>query len=149
MDDKEMEGDVISIDVIDPVGADDLVTIEEGSRRGTGSPIPVSDTNVTLKTGNIVAQVFKLIAEIRDREYWNLEDKEIKSLNKTCPKILPKIISEHSGIISCVLSVLGIIVKRLKMESAENESERPIETLSEDIPTVESDTGGLTGSRSE
>lgn len=143
MDKNEVEADVIDIECIDTVINDDIIVIPEEISRDnseySNTAIPVS-SDTTLKTGNIIGQFFNLISQARNRDYWKLEDKEIQSLNKTCPKILPKVLSEHAGIISCVLGIFGIIIKRLKLEREEipdpeievtnNESEKPIESNS-------------------
>ena len=125
MDNEKVEDDVVAIDRIDATGIADVVPIED-SRSGTYDQTPKIPDDSGLRTGNIIGQVFNLIAQVRDRDYWRLNPNEITSLNKTCPKILPKIIAEHHGIISCVLAIVGIIVKRIKLERDEVESERPV-----------------------
>lgn len=119
MDKEEVEENVIDIDVIDIIDHNDVNVISEEIERtdpeylGTG--IEVSD-NKALKTGNLIAQFFNLVSQFRNKEYWKLDEKETKSLNKVCPKILPNIISEHSGLVTCILNLLSIIIKRVKME---------------------------------
>lgn len=153
MDNQEMENDVVDIGAIDVIGIDDAVAIKdaEGGAYSTNDEI---SGHGSIKTGDILAQVFGLISQMRDRDYWNLNDSEIQKLNKICPKILPSIIQEHSGVISCVLSVIGLFVKRIKMENSEvpdipmdvefNEHVR--EQVGEQVDTEQESTG-LTGNR--
>lgn len=152
MDENAVEKDVVNIDILDPVGGNDVVIIPEGISREdpryAGKPISVSDSN-PLGTGNILKQVFNLIAQIRSREYWNLDEKEIKSLNKTCPNILPRTLVKNSGLIGCVLSVLGIIVKRLKLERQDAPVNREPEMDDSIDPSNETEQKGLTGGRTE
>lgn len=118
MDKETVEKDVVDIDILDPIGDNSVVVIPSDKARNdpdyTGKPVPISDS--PLGTGNILKQVFNLIAQIRSKDYWNLDEIEIKSLNKTCPKILPKTVIQHSGLIGCILKILGIVIKRLKLE---------------------------------
>lgn len=151
MDNETVEKDVVDIDFIDPIGGDDVVILKTGredSGEGEYPPIQISNDNL-LGTGNILSQFFNVIAQIREKEFWKLDDPEIKSLNNTCPKILPKVLQENGGIIKCVLSLLGIIIKRLKMErrdaaevaAKEPELDSTIDPSDEQI--------GLTGGRND
>lgn len=121
MDETNEKENLIDIDFIEPIDNSNIIVLPDTEeRRGNteGSPIPVSDPN-TLGTGNIISQIFKIIADIKQKTYWKLDDSEIKSLNNTCPKILPAVLKENAGLVSCVLSLLGIVLKRIKMERKE------------------------------
>ena len=149
MDKETVEESLVNIDIIDPVGGDDVVVIpDEEPRTGkTGdsesyNAIPV---NKSLGTGNLISKVFDFIAQIREKTYWKLNKEEVDSLNNTCPKILPEIIRKHQGVISCVLSLMGIIIKRIKLEREDlPEPEMPLS------PDEKIDQGedSLTGGRS-
>ena len=158
MDKEPVEEDVIDIESIDIIDTDNVVVLTdktEGTRETRDSEI--SDDS-RLKTGSIIAQFFNLFAQIREKEFWQLNTSEINSLNKTCPKILPKIVSDHSGIIGCALSLLGIIVKRIKLEKEdalnykEPELDSSIDVSTEIYPKHNNDeiieTASLTGARS-
>lgn len=121
MDETNEKENLIDIDFIEPIDNSNIIVLpdtEEKRGNTDGSPIPVSDPN-TLGTGNIISQIFKIIADIKQKTYWKLDDSEIKSLNNTCPKILPAVLKENAGLVSCVLSLLGIVLKRIKMERKE------------------------------
>ena len=148
MDEKPVEEVVIDIDRIDIVDADNVVVLKdktEGTRSDRDPEIP---DDSRLRTGNIIAQFFNLIAQMREKEFWQLNTSEINSLNKTCPKILPKVVSEHSGIIGCILSLLGIFIKRIKLEKelSEDSSSCEISVPHNDDEIVEK--ASLTGARS-
>jgi hypothetical protein len=149
MDEKTVEEDIVDIDLIDPVGRDDVVIIPDEEPRtretaGSGSynAIPV---NKSLGTGNLISKVFDFIAQIREKTYWKLNKEEVNSLNNTCPKILPDIIKKHQGVISCVLSLMGIIIKRIKLEREDSPDPEP---LSPD-EIIEPGEDSLVGGRSE
>ena len=147
MDKESVEKDVIDIDILDPVDNDNVVAIKDETRAaenyGTSS---IPDVK-SLKTGNIIAQLFNIFADLRDKTFWKLNDTEINSLNNTCPKILPKIVQEHSGIIGCVLSLLSIIVKRIKLE--QQDTDEPLQSNATSSSEKESsqDSLSLTGER--
>ena len=149
MDEEKSQDAVIGIDRIDPVGGDVPVIIEDTTTAGdTGnadSAEPFSES-VTLKTGNLLSKVFNLIAQFREKDYWELNTTEINSLNKTCPKILPAQIVKHAGIIGCVLSLIGIILKRIKLEREDKEVDETPQLITED-EYLKPETG-LTGGRS-
>lgn len=145
MDSEIKEEDVNDIDSLEPIDSSNVVVLTdetERSREYTDSSVSGTDK---LKTGNILAQFFNLIAQIREQEFWRLNTSEINSLNKTCPKILPEIISEHAGIIGCALSILGIIVKRIKLEKELIPDTSSSEIVHDNNESTEKT--GLTGSR--
>lgn len=150
MVEEEVEANVIDIERIDTIDHSDVVVIPDEVTRDdpsyTGNAIPVSNDPQQLKTGNIISQIFKLIAQARSKDFWKLENNEVASLNKTCPKILPKVITEHAGIIGCVLNLVGIIIKRLKLE-AEETSSSEIPTLHDNDEIIEEEFKPLTGGR--
>ena len=88
---------------------------------------------------------FNLISQIRNKTYWQLEKDEVKSLNNTCPKILPQQLIKHSGLIGCVLSLLGMIVKRIKLEQKDSNEELLIE---DKLVVKDEEKKELTGGRS-
>ena len=130
--------DTIGVDVIDPVGVSDVEIIDskDGNSGSTESTIP----NAEKATGKVVSLVFDIIAQIRNKDYWKLDTSEEKSVNKICPSILPKFLVNHSGIIGCIVTLLTIILKRIKFERNDNIEEEP-ESNSEQPLT------GLTGGR--
>ena len=151
MDKEILEDDAISIDRIDIVGDSDIIGIAESEDTGG---VPTDDDRKqissieSLKTGNIISQVFNLIAQFKEKDYWELNTTEINSLNKTCPKILPDAIIKHAGIIGCVLSLIGIILKRIKLDRQDKEDEdlpQLITDESEQISEGESLVGGRSG----
>ena len=116
MDKETVEENVIDIECIDTIDSSNVIVLtDETEANRTDSDNSVSYDS-RLKTGSIIAQFFNIIAQVKEKEFWQLNTAEIDSLNKTCPKILPNIISSNSGIIGCILSLLGIIVKRIKLE---------------------------------
>ena len=142
MDKESKEENAIDIEFIDPIDSNDIIILtDETERTGeTSYDESFSDDN-RLKTGSILSQFFNVIAQIRDKDFWRLNTSEIKSLNKTCPKILPKVIAENSGIIGCILSLFAIIVKRIKLEKELSEATK------DDNIKEEKKVEGLTGSR--
>ena len=147
MDKENMEENVIDIDVIDVIDDRHPVIDFKKAKRTTESSISAEISSDVLGTGNLLNQFFKIIANIRDKSYWELDNKEIKSLNNTCPKILPPILTENSGLIACILSLLGILIKRLKLERADAETEIQPEAQAEQIGNEpqKSLTGGRSG----
>lgn len=147
MDKAKVEENVIDIECIDTFDTDDVIIIPDEVERGdpeySSASVPISD-DAPLKTGNILAQLFNLVAQAREKSFWKLDDKEISSLNKTCPKILPQTIIKHAGIIGCALSLLGIIIKRLKLER--EDSLDPEIVPYNKVPDVE-ESKSLTGGR--
>lgn len=144
--DKTVENDSpILIGNINPIDDDTFVEIEENTETTgtTSDKTPVPDS---LKTGKLISAVFGFAASLKNNDDWLLNESEIKTLNKTCPKILPPVILEHSGLIGCALSVMGMFLKRIKRENKEKE---PVTV--EDIPEPLSDDNemneGLTGAR--
>jgi len=121
LDKETVEKSTIDIDLLDPIGSDDLITIKDQTE-GTYDNTEATISSTTLKTGNIIEKIFQLIAQIKEKSYWNLNKNEVNSLNDTCPKIIPKSISKHAGIITCVLSLISIIAKRIKLEQKEKEN---------------------------
>lgn len=157
MAEEKVENAINDIDRIDVIHDDVFVTISEKTDSGESyeyDAIQVS-TGKGLGAGNILGQVFNLISQIREKEYWKLNDTEVNSLNNTCPKIIPKFISQNSGIIGCVLSILGIIVKRIKLDHEDTlnhkkpELDSNIDLPVEEINSVKSgdQSKSLTGSR--
>jgi hypothetical protein len=147
MDKEKVEKNLVNIDIIDPVGGDDVVVIpDEKPRTGTTTDSESYDAipiNKSLGTGNLISKVFDFIAQIREKSYWKLDKEEVNSLNNTCPKILPEIIKKHQGVISCILSLMGIIVKRIKLERKDlPEPETPLSPDEKIDPGEDSLTGG-------
>jgi hypothetical protein len=152
MDEEKVEKNLVNIDIIDPIGDADVVVIPDEKPRtgktgdsGSYNAIPV---NKSLGTGNLISKVFDFIAQIREKTYWKLDKEEVDSLNNTCPKILPEIIKKHQGIISCVLSLMGIIIKRIKLEKVDSSSCEKAVPYDND-EKIDPDENSLTGGRSE
>ena len=145
MDKENMEENVIDIDVIDVIDDRHPVIDFKETKRTAESSISAEISSDGLGTGNLLSQFFKVIANIREKTYWELDNKEIKSLNNTCPKILPPVLTENSGLISCILSLLGIIIKRLKLERADAQIEIQTETEQIGDEPQKSLTGGRSG----
>ena len=116
MDKETVEENVIDIECIDTIDSSNVIVLTDKTEDSGADSYSSIPHDSRLKTGSILAQFFNIIAQVREKEFWQLNTSEINSLNKTCPKILPKIVSDNSGIIGCILSLLGIIVKRLKLE---------------------------------
>lgn len=146
MDNEPEKEDVIDIDILDPVGDNSVIVLKDASEDrendtpGTG--LSVSNTEIT-GTGTLISKIFDLFAQMRG-DHWKLEDKEIKSLNNTCPKILPAMIVKHSGLITCILSIINMVIKRLKKER-DTQPDTTVETSIEEEPEKQ----GLTGGRSD
>lgn len=110
--------DTIGIDIIDPVNIEPVEVSEDPKNDSAASgKIP----SVKRATGKVVSLLFDIIAGLRGKEFWKLDESEQKSVDKICPEILPKSLTEHAGKIACVVTLLSMILKRIKLERALNE----------------------------
>ena len=141
---KDQDKDVISIDDIDVVNIDD-VEIPEETESSPATLQQVSDTNKP--TSKIISVIFDIIAAIKGRDYWKLDEKEEKTVGKICPHILPKEISEHAGKIACFITLINMVVKRLKIDHAINEqlAQQMNEQVNEQVDTSKPLMGGRNG----